>query len=70
MTRIVRGAIEAEVAHQSGALTNLPDLPGNDAGSTAAYIRSVLSGASALPPPIALQVRQIADLARVQATWT
>ena len=45
---------------QDGALTALPDLPkGTDAAATAAYIRAVLDGALAVPPPIALQVEHI-----------
>ncbi len=46
--------------HQAGPLTTLPDLPtAIDAASTADYIRRVLSGAQAVPAPIALQVAHI-----------
>ncbi len=46
--------------HQAGPLTSLPDLPTTtDAASTADYIRRVLSGAQAVPEPIALQVAHI-----------
>jgi anthranilate phosphoribosyltransferase len=46
--------------HQAGPLTTLPDLPtAIDAASTAHYIRRVLSGAQAVPTPIALQVAHI-----------
>ena len=43
-----------------GTLPSVPDLPKEiDAASTAAYIQSVLSGASPLPPSIAQQVEHI-----------
>lgn len=46
--------------HQAGPLTSLPDLPTTtDAASTANYIGRVLSGAQAVPAPIALQVAHI-----------
>ena len=62
MSCILRGQVEAELEHQGGALTTLPDLPTCDAASTARYIRSVLDGTSPLPHPIALQVQRIVTL--------
>ncbi|MDB5929709.1 MAG: glycosyl transferase, family 3, partial [Polaromonas sp.] len=48
-----------------GTLPSVPDLPREiDAASTAGYIRSVLSGASPLPPSIAQQVEHILQLLR------
>ncbi|MDB5867688.1 MAG: glycosyl transferase, family 3 [Polaromonas sp.] len=48
-----------------GTLPSVPDLPREiDAASTAAYIRSVLAGASPLPPSIAQQVEHILQLVR------
>ena len=50
-------------SHQSGSLAELPTLPATiDAPSTAAYIRSVLSGAQPVPAPIAQQVAHILRL--------
>ncbi len=63
MQCIVQGQIEAEVAQQAGALTNLPALPPCDAQSTARYIREVLDGNLPVPQPIALQVAQVIRLA-------
>ena len=64
MTRISCGQATAVSEHQVGSLTNLPDLPQScDAQVTADYIRSVLDGKSAIPQPIALQVRHIVQLA-------
>jgi anthranilate phosphoribosyltransferase len=64
MSCIRAGVVEAELEHQSGALTSLPELPPHDAQSTARYIEAVLSGNAPLPHPIALQVAQIVKLAR------
>ena len=48
-----------------GTLPSVPDLPKDiDAASTAAFIQSVLAGASALPPSIAQQVEHILLLVR------
>ena len=45
---------------QTGTLPTLPDLPKEfDAATTAAYIRSVMDGNSAVPPSIARQVEHI-----------
>ena len=64
MTGILRGQTTAVMEHQVGPLTGLPDLPQScDAQTTADYIRSVLDGSSPIPQPIALQVRQIVQLA-------
>jgi anthranilate phosphoribosyltransferase len=64
MTRILRGQATAVLEHQVGSLTSIPDWPKScDAQSTADYIRSVLDGKSPIPPPIALQVQQIVQLA-------
>ncbi len=64
MTGILRGQATAVMEHQVGPLTSLPDLPQScDAQTTADYIRSVLDGSSPIPQPIALQVRQIVQLA-------
>lgn len=63
MRCIVQGQLNAELEHQAGTLTSLPDLPPCDAPSTARYIRAVLDGSSPIPHPIALQVEQIVRLA-------
>jgi len=48
-----------------GTLPSVPDLPKEiDAASTAAYIQSVLAGASPLPPSISQQVAHIVQLVR------
>jgi anthranilate phosphoribosyltransferase len=45
---------------QAGTLAGLPDLPKEfDAATTAAYIRDVMAGKSAVPPSIAKQVEHI-----------
>jgi anthranilate phosphoribosyltransferase len=45
---------------QSGTLAGLPDLPKEfDAATTAAYIRDVMAGKSAVPPSIAKQMEHI-----------
>jgi anthranilate phosphoribosyltransferase len=49
---------------QTGTLAALPGLPGMDAGTTADWIRAVLSGAAAVPTPIAHQVAHIVHLVR------
>jgi anthranilate phosphoribosyltransferase len=64
MTRILQGQAAAVMEHQAGALTSLPDLPQScDAQTTANYIQAVLEDRSPIPQPIALQVRQIVQLA-------
>ena len=64
MTRILCGQATAVMEQQVGPLVGLPDLPKScDAQTTADYIRSVLDGGSPIPQPIALQVRQIVQLA-------
>lgn len=65
MRAIVRGLPEAELDPQSGALTELPELPACDAASTARYIQAVLAGTSPVPRPIALQVEQVLRLAKI-----
>ena len=48
---------------QSGTVPSLPDLPREfDADATATYIRRVMAGTSAVPPPIAKQVEHILRL--------
>jgi hypothetical protein len=64
MRSIMNGKLDAEIEHQAGALSSLPELPPCDAPSTARYIQAVLDGTSPVPPPIALQVEQVARLAR------
>jgi len=50
---------------QPGTVTDLPELPTDiAAGTTAAYIREVLSGKRPVPAPIALQVEHILRLVR------
>ena len=67
MTRILMGQATAVTEHQAGALTSLPDLPAScDVQTTANYIQAVLDGKSPVPQPIALQVRQIVQLADLQ----
>jgi anthranilate phosphoribosyltransferase len=63
MSCILRGQVEAEMEHQGGALTSLPELPSCDAQSTARYIQDVLDGTLPTPQPIALQVSRIVKLA-------
>jgi anthranilate phosphoribosyltransferase len=65
MRCILRGKLESELEHQTGALGSLPELPTCDALSTARYIQAVLDGSAPLPLPIALQVAQIVRLARL-----
>jgi anthranilate phosphoribosyltransferase len=49
---------------QTGTLTELPELPSAiDAETTASFIRDVLEGKQAIPPPIAQQVAHIVQLA-------
>ena len=63
MQGFIKGQVVDQQEHQAGTLTTLPDLPvGADAASTAAYIRSVLDGAQAVPQPIAQQVAHILHL--------
>jgi anthranilate phosphoribosyltransferase len=67
MTRILMGEATAVTEHQAGPLTSLPDLPAScDVQTTARYIQAVLDGKSPVPQPIALQVRQIVQLAASQ----
>jgi anthranilate phosphoribosyltransferase len=46
----------------TGSLAQLPDLPAPDAASTARYIEAVLAGQSAIPTPIARQVKLVVAL--------
>ncbi|HCX83380.1 MAG: DNA-binding protein YbiB [Curvibacter sp. RIFCSPHIGHO2_12_FULL_63_18] len=65
MQAFVRGQATDLQAYQSGALTDLPDLPtAIDAASTAAYIGDVLVGKQPLPTPIAQQLAHILQLHR------
>jgi anthranilate phosphoribosyltransferase len=63
MRCIVRGQPGIAVEHQGGVLTSLPDLPSHDAQSTANYIQAVVNDKLPVPHPIALQVKQIMQLA-------
>ncbi len=63
MQGFLNGLVVEQQEHQAGSLTTLPELPaGTDAASTADYIRSVLDGSQAVPPPIAQQVAHILHL--------
>jgi hypothetical protein len=63
MQAFVAGQATDLQAYQAGSLTALPQLPTEiDAASTAAYIQSVLNGASPVPAPIAEQVAHILHL--------
>jgi anthranilate phosphoribosyltransferase len=65
MTCLRGGLVTSVHEQQAGSLSILPDLPTVcDAQTTAHYIQSVLSGASAVPAPIATQVDRIMALAR------
>lgn len=64
MQAFLAGAPLATVEHQSGSLSNLPDLPpAIDAQSTATYIRGVLDGVLPVPDPVRQQVECIVRLA-------
>jgi anthranilate phosphoribosyltransferase len=63
MQAFVGGVATDLQAYQAGSLDNLPQLPATtEAGPTARYIEAVLSGAQALPAPIAQQVAHIVQL--------
>lgn len=65
MEAFINGQRQLLQEAQAGSLSALPDLPKTtDAASTAAYIRSVLSGTQAVPAPIARQVEHILQLVR------
>ena len=65
MEAFINGQHQLLQEAQAGSLSALPDLPKTtDAASTAAYIRSVLSGTQAVPAPIARQVEHILQLVR------
>jgi anthranilate phosphoribosyltransferase len=52
MQAFVNGQTFTLQEHQAGPLTSLPNLPTQlDAATTAAYIQSVMTGASPCPPP-------------------
>ena len=53
------GQTQRVQAQQEGPLAQVPDLPGTDAGATAAYIQRVLRGELPVPAPLALQVQHI-----------
>jgi anthranilate phosphoribosyltransferase len=61
----IKGMPKPAIEHQAGSLTELPDLPSStDAGITADYIRAVMAGASAVPPPIAQQLEYILQMVK------
>jgi anthranilate phosphoribosyltransferase len=65
MTAFVGGQPDPQlsVAAQEGVLGSLPELPpAIDAGTTAGYIGSFLSGRTAVPEPIARQVQCLAQM--------
>jgi anthranilate phosphoribosyltransferase len=65
MQGFLGGAPQPAIEHQTGSLTELPDLPSStDASITADYIRAVMAGASAVPPPIAQQVEYILQMVK------
>lgn len=65
MQAFVQGQATELQASQSGALTQLPQLPTDiDALSTARYIKAVMDGKDAVPEPIALQVAHIVNLTK------
>ena len=65
MEGFVRGQKRLLQEAQSGTLPSLPDLPKEfDADTTAAYIRSVMAGTSAVPSSIAKQVEHILRLSQ------
>jgi anthranilate phosphoribosyltransferase len=63
MRSFVHGALYETHEAPTGALTDLPELPGTcEAAPTAQYIQSVLDGTTPVPAPIALQVQRILQL--------
>jgi anthranilate phosphoribosyltransferase len=63
MEAFVKGQRTLLQAFQPGTLASVPDLPAAiDAGSTAAYIRAVISGSAAVPASITRQVEHILQL--------
>ncbi len=63
MQGFINGKVVEYHAHQTGVLTQLPNLPTDiDAASTAAYIRQVLAGVYPVPTPILQQVAHILHL--------
>jgi anthranilate phosphoribosyltransferase len=63
MQGFINGKVVEYHAHQTGVLTQLPNLPTDiDAASTAAYIRQVLAGVYPVPSPIVQQVAHILHL--------
>jgi anthranilate phosphoribosyltransferase len=64
MQAFIQGAPVTLQEPQTGTLTELPELPSAiDAETTASFIRDVLEGKQAIPPPIAQQVAHIVQLA-------
>ena len=64
MQAFIQGAPVTLQEPQTGTLTELPKLPSAiDAETTASFIRDVLEGKQAIPPPIAQQVAHIVQLA-------
>jgi len=66
MDAFAHGQVTRVQEAQAGSLATLPDLPGPDAEATATYIRRVLAGEVAVPPPIALQVNHVLALTRTE----
>ena len=65
MESFINGQRQLLQEAQAGTLNALPDLPKTtDAASTAAYIRSVMTGEKPVPAPIAMQVEHILRLVR------
>ena len=65
MDGLVNGTTTRLQAAQDGPLAHLPQLPAPDASATAAWIASVLAGATPMPTPIAQQVQHLLALARL-----
>ena len=59
MEFLTGGEVHVLQEAQAGPLSSLPELPGVDAASTAAYIRAVLAGELPVPQPIAIQAQHI-----------
>ena len=65
MEAFINGQRQLLQQAQAGTLKDLPDLPQTtDAASTAAYIRSVMSGQHPVPTSIAMQVEHILRLVK------
>ena len=62
MDAFANGTLTRVQDMQAGSLASVPGLPAPDAPSTARWIEAVLSGQTAVPEPIALQVAHIVRL--------